>query len=232
MTLTLDFQGQILKKMYPWSWLTDWHGMKGMWVDRKLNPLCEIDLSRDLDLGFSRSNLRITVSREWEGDWHGMKVMWVVKILNPPLRDLELRSWSWTFKAKLWNIAVSQECEGQLTWNERDVSQQVVGPTKWPWPLTLPHDLGLGFSRLNFQIAISQEWEGQFTSKERNVGLIWCWTPYAPLTCHMDLPVGYSTCQNNTAAKKGVNTKLSQFPTCGTHLNWVVLFHVPNGFAY
>ena len=32
----------------------------------------------------------------------------------------------------------------------------------------LTHDLGLGFSRLNFQIAISQEWEGQLTYNERD----------------------------------------------------------------
>ena len=41
MTLTLDFQGQILKKLYLRNGIADWHGMKGMWVDRMLDPCCD-----------------------------------------------------------------------------------------------------------------------------------------------------------------------------------------------
>ena len=37
-TLTLDFQGQILKKLYVWNGRADWHGAKGMWVDRIIDP--------------------------------------------------------------------------------------------------------------------------------------------------------------------------------------------------
>ena len=37
MTLTLDFQGQILKKSYLRNGMGNWHGMKGMWVDRMLD---------------------------------------------------------------------------------------------------------------------------------------------------------------------------------------------------
>ena len=32
MTLSLDFQGQISKKLYPWSGVADCHGTKGMSV--------------------------------------------------------------------------------------------------------------------------------------------------------------------------------------------------------
>ena len=35
MTLILNFQGQILKKLYPCSGVVDWHRTKGMWVDRE-----------------------------------------------------------------------------------------------------------------------------------------------------------------------------------------------------
>ena len=42
-------------------------------------------------------------------------------------------------------------------------------------------DLGLGFSRLNFQIAISQEWEGQLTRNDRDASPMRCWTHYATL---------------------------------------------------
>ena len=44
MTLTLDFQGQILKMLYLRNGRADWHGMKGMWVDRILHPLCDFQL--------------------------------------------------------------------------------------------------------------------------------------------------------------------------------------------
>ena len=56
MTLTLDFQGQILKKSYLRNGMADWHGQKGMWVDRMLDSRCDFnfDLTHDLDFGFSR----------------------------------------------------------------------------------------------------------------------------------------------------------------------------------
>ena len=45
MALTLDFQGQILKKSYLRNGMADWHGMKWMWVDRMLDPCCGFQLS-------------------------------------------------------------------------------------------------------------------------------------------------------------------------------------------
>ena len=44
LTLTLDFQGQILKMLYLRYGRANWHGMKGMWVDRMLHPLCDFQL--------------------------------------------------------------------------------------------------------------------------------------------------------------------------------------------
>ena len=63
MTLTLDFQGQILKKLYLRNGMADWHGTEGMWVDRMLDSHCDsnFDLTHDLDLGFSRLNIEIVV---------------------------------------------------------------------------------------------------------------------------------------------------------------------------
>ena len=37
LTLTLDFQGQILKMLYFRNWRVNWHGTKEMWVDRRLD---------------------------------------------------------------------------------------------------------------------------------------------------------------------------------------------------
>ena len=44
MTWTVDFQGQILKKLYPWSEVANWHGTTGMWVYRMLDPLSDLVL--------------------------------------------------------------------------------------------------------------------------------------------------------------------------------------------
>ena len=44
MTLTLDFQGKILKKSYLRNGMADWHGVKGMWVDRMLDSHCDFKL--------------------------------------------------------------------------------------------------------------------------------------------------------------------------------------------
>ena len=44
MTLTLDFQGQILKMLYLRNGRADWHGTKGMWVDRMFDPHCDFEL--------------------------------------------------------------------------------------------------------------------------------------------------------------------------------------------
>ena len=69
MTLALDFQGQILKMLYLRNGMADWHGTKGMWVDRMLHPLFNFhfDLNHDHDLGFSRSNFENAISQEWDG---------------------------------------------------------------------------------------------------------------------------------------------------------------------
>ena len=44
MTLTLHFQGQILKKSYLRNGMADWHGTKVMWVDRMLDSHCDFKL--------------------------------------------------------------------------------------------------------------------------------------------------------------------------------------------
>ena len=44
LTLTLDFQGQILKMLYLRNGRTDQHGTKGIWVDMVLCLLCDLQL--------------------------------------------------------------------------------------------------------------------------------------------------------------------------------------------
>ena len=49
-TLTLDFQGQILKKPYPRNGRTYRHGTKGVWINRKSGPLCDWILTSPITL--------------------------------------------------------------------------------------------------------------------------------------------------------------------------------------
>ena len=128
LTLTLDFQGQILKMLYLRNGKADWHGMKGMWVDRMLDPHCDFELwphpwpwpwifkvkfwkSRNSGMGCP-----IDMERkgcEWTECWTH-----VVTLNFDLTHDLELEFSRSTFK-----IAVSQEREGRSTCNERDVNR-------------------------------------------------------------------------------------------------------------
>ena len=45
LTLTVDFRGQILKMLYLRNGRADWHGTKGMWIDRMLHPFCDFQRS-------------------------------------------------------------------------------------------------------------------------------------------------------------------------------------------
>ena len=125
LTLTLDFQVQILKMLYLRSGRADWHGTKGMWIDRMLHPLCDFQRSRwliDMELKgcesivcwthavtFLMSTSPMTFTLDFQGqilkksylrngmaDWHGTKGMWVDRMLHP-LCDFQcpLHPWPW-----------------------------------------------------------------------------------------------------------------------------------------
>ena len=153
-TLTLDFQGQILKKKTIsgiWGSIDmEWKGCesKACWT-----------LSYDLDLGLSRSNFRrlyprngmvdwhgkkmkSTASRthfltlNWRVDWHGMIGMWVDRMLDP-LSDIELWTWPWIFMVKFWNSCI--------------IMYHRNGMANWTLTYDLTHDLQLGFQRQIFK---------------------------------------------------------------------------------
>ena len=109
LTLTLDFQGQLLKMLYLRNGRADWLGTKGMWVDGMLDSHCDFELwphpwpwPPGLDLGFSRSIFEIAVSQErggW-GDQQGTKGIWVDRMLYL-LCGLGPWLWPWILKVKL-----------------------------------------------------------------------------------------------------------------------------------
>ena len=76
-TLNLNFQGQILKKLYLRNGMADWHGTKGR-VDRMLDSRCESltsPMTSTLDL--QGKILKLLYLRNGRVDSLGMKGVWV-----------------------------------------------------------------------------------------------------------------------------------------------------------
>ena len=126
LTLTVDFQGQILKMLYLRNGRAEWHGTKGIWVDRMLHPLCDF--------------------QHWPQPW----------------------PWPWIFKVKFWKSRISG-----MGWPidiERKGCESIGCYTHFvTFNFDLNHDLGLGFSRSNFERVVSQEWDDRLTCNERDV---------------------------------------------------------------
>ena len=175
LTLTLDFQGQILKMLYLRNGRADWHGTKGLWVDRMLHPLCD----------FQRSPHPwhwswIFTVKFWKSRISGMG--WPIGMESKGCESIECWTiccdfqcsplpwpWPWIFKVKFrkshisgmgWPIDMERKgCESIECWTH------VV-----TFNVHLFHDLDLGFPRSNFERVISQEWDGRLTWNERDVG--------------------------------------------------------------
>ena len=148
-TLILDFQGQILKMLYLRNGRADWHGTKGIWVDRMLHPLCD----------FQRC------PHPWPWPWIFKVKFWKTRIsgMGWPI-DMELKGCEsvecWThvvtynvhvihdldlgFSRSNFEKVISQEWDGRLTWNQREMwDYRMLHPCcdfqcphhPWPWPL-------------------------------------------------------------------------------------------------
>ena len=170
LTLTLDFQGQILKMLYLSNGWANWHGT--MWVDRMLHPLCD----------FQR------FPHSWPWPWIFKVKFWNSRIAGMGwLIDMELKGcesiecWThvMTFNAHLthdldlgfsrsnFEKVLSYEWDGRLTWKGRDVDR--ILDSCLTSNVHLFHDLDLGFSRSNFEKVVSQEWDGRLIWNERDV---------------------------------------------------------------
>ena len=143
MRLTLDFKGQILKKLYLRNGKVDWHWTKEMSLYRMLDPLC----------------------------------------------DLEIRAWPWIFKVK-----TLKSCIPGVGWPVNMEGRGCESIGCWThyvsFTSNLTHDLGLGFSRLNFShipwILTSSGTKGMWVRCDVIPTM-------QPWTCDIFLPVGYST---------------------------------------
>ena len=198
LTLTLDFQGQILKMLYLRNGMADWHGTKGMWVGRMLHPLCDFQLwpqPRPWPWIFQEQILKKVYLRNGMADWHGMKGMWVDRMLNLCCdfqRSPHPRLWPWIFKVKFLKCCISGM--GGLIDIERKGYESIWCYIHFvTFNFDLNHDLDLGFSRSNFEKVVSgmgwpidMEWKGCES--------IECWTHVLTFNVPRthDLDLGFS----------------------------------------
>ena len=174
LTLTLDFQGQILKMLYLRNGRADWHGTKGMWIDGMLHPLCDFQLS----------------PHPWPWPWIFKVKFWKSHIsgMGWPI-DMELKGYE---SIECWTHAVT--LNGHLThdfyfgFSRSNFEKSRISGMGWPidmerkgcesigcyiyfvtFNVHLTHDLDLGFSRSNFENAVSQECNGRLTWNESDV---------------------------------------------------------------
>ena len=128
LTLTLDFQGKILKMLYLRNGRAHWHGAKGMWVDiRMLDPHCDFELwphpwpwplifkVKFWKTGNSGMGCLIDMDRK---GYESTECWTHVVTFNFDLTyDLDFE-----FSRSNFENALSQEWDGRSTWNERDMS--------------------------------------------------------------------------------------------------------------
>ena len=136
MTLTLDFQGQILKMLYLRNGMADWHGTKAMWIDRMLHPLCDFQHS----------------ARPWPWPWIFEVKFWKSHISGMGWRiDMELKGCE---SIECWTHAVT--FNGHLT---HDLYLGFSDPPTVPkFPYFVPESRSIirqyelsGFSRSKFE---------------------------------------------------------------------------------
>ena len=150
LTLTLDFQGQILKMLYLRNGRADWHGTKAVWIDRMLHPLCDFQHSPH-----PWPWPWIFEVKSWKSHISGMG--WLICMELKGCESIECWIHVVTFNVHFthdldlgfsrsnFENAVSQEWVGRLTWNERDLCRQSVGPILWLSMFTSSMTLTLDF---------------------------------------------------------------------------------------
>ena len=136
LTLTLDFQGQILQMLYLRNGRADWHGTKRMWIDRMLHPHYDFELWPHpwpwplifkVKFWKSRnSGMGCLIDMERKG-CESIGCQTHIVTLNCDLTH-DLDSW---FSRSNFEKVVTREWDGRLTWNERDVSRWDVRATLW-----------------------------------------------------------------------------------------------------
>ena len=133
MTWTLNFQRQILKLLYPRNGRVDQHGTKGMWVDRVLYLLCDLELwpwPWIFTVKFKKcciSGMGGPIDMEPKGCESIGCYSYYVTLSY----DFDLRFWRSNFKKKLYHRNKRVDWHRRI-WIHRmqcwKLSQKVVGP--------------------------------------------------------------------------------------------------------
>ena len=123
----LDFQGKILKMLYLRNGRADWHGAKGMWVDRMLDQHFDFELWPHpwpwpliFKVKFWKScdsGVGCPIDMERKGCESTECWTHVVTFNFDHTHDPDLE-----FSGSNFEIAVSQKWDRQSTWNEKDMS--------------------------------------------------------------------------------------------------------------
>ena len=137
MTLTLNFQCQILKLLYLRNGRTDQYETKAMWVDRMSYLLCDLELW-PWPWVFKVKFWKNLCRRNGRVDWPWKKRIWIDRML-----------WLWTltslmtltleFQLKYWNCCISGM--GGLTdleWKGCELDMMLGA--EWDWPRATLHD--------------------------------------------------------------------------------------------
>ena len=180
LNLTLDFQGQILKMLYLRNGRANWHGTKGMWVNRMLHPLCDFQHS----------------PHPWPWPWIFKVKFWKSSILGMgwPI-DTELKGCEsiecWTHVVT-FNVHLSHDLDLEFSRSnfENAVFSGIGGPidmepkrceSTWcythfvTFKFDLNHDLDLEFSKSNFEKVVSgMVWP--ILMEPKGCESIECWT--------------------------------------------------------
>ena len=171
LTLTLTFQGQILKMLYLRNGTADWHGTTGMWVDRMLDPHCDFELwphQWPWPLTFKVKFWKCRIS--WMGGLIDMErkgcesigcQTHIVTLNCDRTNDLD-------FQGQILKICISR------MWGQIDMARkgcESIGCYTHIVTLNcdLTHDLDLWFSRSNFEKVITHEWDARLPWKKRDV---------------------------------------------------------------
>ena len=198
MTLTLDFQGQILKKSYLRNGMADWHGIKEVWVDRILDPCCDFQFTPHpwpwpwiFKVKFWKcciSGMGGSIDMERKGcETIGSYTHFVT--LNFHLNHgIDLG-----FSRSNFEKVVSQEWDGRLTWDERMWVDRMLDPCcgfqlsphSWPWPWIF---------KVKFWKCCISGMGGPIDMERKGCESIGCYTHFVTLNFHLnhDLDLGFS----------------------------------------
>ena len=143
MTLTLDFQGQILKKSYLRNGMADWYGTKGMWVDGMSVFMKNFYGSSDIcPMGFIYSIQICEISHQTFGPSHRKCPTCPMIFVNTGMLDshcdlklwLHPWPWPWIFKVKYWNCCnLGIGGSTHLEWNGCELDMMLDAQWDWPW---------------------------------------------------------------------------------------------------